>query len=52
MQTLEAEYEELLGACRHIPSPFLSHAFVEKTIHDEENSNLDIADSMVELKVK
>jgi kinesin family protein 5 len=34
--TLEAEYEELL----------------EKTIHDEEISNADLADSMVELKVR
>lgn len=34
--TLEAEYEELL----------------EKTIHDEETSNADLADSMTELKVR
>jgi kinesin family protein 5 len=52
LQTLEAEYEELLGACRHTSSSVGSHATAEKTIHDEENSNLDIADSMVELKVK
>lgn len=52
LQTLEAEYEELLGACGHTPSSVRSHASIEKTIHDEENSNLDIADSMGELKVK
>ena len=52
LQTLEAEYEELLGACRHTPPSFRSHAIAEKTIHDEENNNLDIADSMAELKVK
>ncbi|TRM62492.1 P-loop containing nucleoside triphosphate hydrolase protein [Schizophyllum amplum] len=34
--SLEAEYEELL----------------EKTIHDEENSNADLADSIADLKVK
>ncbi|EJD52984.1 kinesin heavy chain [Auricularia subglabra TFB-10046 SS5] len=36
LSTLEAEYEELL----------------EKTIHDEETSNVDIAESMAELKSK
>jgi len=51
LQTLEAEYEELLGVCRRTPSSVHSHAVVEKTIHDEENSNLDLADSMTELKV-
>ena len=35
LATLETEYEELL----------------EKTIHDEETSNADLADSMGELKV-
>jgi kinesin family protein 5 len=52
LQTLEAEYEELLGTCGHTPLSVHSHTSVEKTIHDEENSNLDIADSMAELKVK
>ena len=33
--TLETEYEEL----------------IEKTIHDEEISNVDVAESMAELKV-
>ena len=36
LATLEAEYEELL----------------EKTIHDEETSNADLADSMAELKAR
>lgn len=36
LAALEAEYEELL----------------EKTIHDEETSNVDVAESMVELKAK
>jgi len=52
LQTLESEYEELLGVCHRTPSSARSHAIVEKTIHDEENSNLDLADSMTELKVK
>ena len=52
LQTLEAEYEELLGVCRRTLSSVHSHAVAEKTIHDEENSNLDVADSMTELKVK
>lgn len=51
LQTLEAEYEELLGVCRRTPSSVRSHILAEKTIHDEENSNLDLADSMTELKV-
>jgi hypothetical protein len=54
LSTLEAEYEELLGAsqryrgfdlCVHIILP------TEKTIHDEETSNADIANSMAEFKV-
>jgi kinesin family member 5 len=36
LSTLEAEYEELL----------------EKTIHDEESTNIDLANSMAELKVR
>lgn len=36
----------------HTLSSVRSHVSAEKTIHDEENSNLDIADSMGELKVK
>ncbi|TFY82627.1 hypothetical protein EWM64_g1390 [Hericium alpestre] len=36
LAALEAEYEELL----------------EKTIHDEETSNVDLAESMIELKAK
>lgn len=52
---LEAEYEELLGMhiffcgfnitdCGHL-------ALTEKTINDEEVSNVDVAESMAELKV-
>ncbi len=53
---LEAEYEELLGSY----SGFLKYsqlliadvsAFTEKTINDEEVSNVDVAESMAELKV-
>jgi len=36
LAALETEYEELL----------------EKTIHDEETSNVDIAESMIDLKVR
>jgi kinesin family member 5 len=50
---LEAEYEELLGECtgsRKISyNTFLRHA--EKTIHDEETNDLDLAESMTDLKV-
>ena len=40
------------SVCCRPPSLARSHVVVEKTIHDEENSNLDLADSMTELKVK
>lgn len=54
LSTLEAEYEELLGASKQPQTPFLSspHYRTEKTIHDEETSNADIANSMAEFKVR
>lgn len=52
---LEAEYEELLGlflffwnACS---GGHIDHFRSEKTIHDEETSNVDLAESMTDLKV-
>lgn len=49
---LEAEYEELLGASAYKNYLFLSHClFKEKTIHDEETTDVDIAQSMSDLKV-
>lgn len=55
VRQLEEEYEELLGACiffdpKHI-AKIRYYTFTEKTIHDEEASNIDIADSVAELKV-
>lgn len=50
LAALESEYEELLGMCY---SNYLGGAnyCTEKTIHDEETSNVDVADSMAEYKV-
>ena len=54
---LEAEYEELLGLCSDSSTVVAisdrgNHlTLTEKTIHDEEVSNVDIAESMSELKV-
>lgn len=52
---LEAEYEELLGSCQDACTAYLSSdhnpTLAEKTIHDEEVSNVDVAESMAELKV-
>ena len=56
ISSLETEYEELLGPYwtnligETIAELDLS-PFIEKTIHDEEVSNVDIAESMAELKV-
>ena len=52
---LETEYEELLGMSL-LPNFPASHshclfAYPEKTIHDEETSDLDTAESMTELRV-
>jgi kinesin family protein 5 len=50
---LEAEYEELLGSFSPAPrDKYLTAVdlLIEKTIHDEETSNVDIAESMTELK--
>lgn len=53
---LETEYEELLGSFSNLPPAYAhadNHSFAstEKTIHDEEVSNVDIVESMSELKV-
>jgi kinesin family protein 5 len=51
---LETEYEELLGQWRKVflAMPLTTHGseFAEKTIHDEETSNVDLAESMTDLK--
>lgn len=64
---LETEYEELLGQClscgknhlRITDTSVLFYLFVsstltitEKTIHDEETSDVDLAESMSDLKVR
>ena len=55
ISSLETEYEELLGWCPSpvlcLPSDVPHSSIIEKTIHDEEGSNVDIAESMAELKV-
>lgn len=56
ISALEAEYEELLGlfSTYIVPScsaDDIAFVFTEKTIHDEEVSNVDVAESMSELKV-
>ena len=56
ISALEAEYEELLGSCPLSVTACLSAdrrraRIAEKTIRDEEVSNVDIAESMTELKV-
>lgn len=53
---LETEYEELLGSLSFQPPVYVYadydlFASTEKTIHDEEVSNVDIVESMSELKV-
>ena len=52
---LEMEYEELLGGVYSSSiSIFLAHIFffrTEKTIHEEEVNNVDVADLMADLKV-
>ncbi len=54
--TLEADYEELLGMFLSDPYPFCAvnniSRHIEKTIHEEETSNIDIAESMADLKVR
>ena len=51
LSALEGEYEELLGGLV-IGNVDLNADFLpEKTIHDEETSNIDVAESMAELKV-
>jgi kinesin family protein 5 len=54
LSSLEAEYEELLGAFQSRRGfDFCVYVILrtEKTIHDEETSNADIANSMTEFKV-
>jgi hypothetical protein len=34
-----------------LPQNFLIHFILEKTIHDEEASNVDLAESVAEIKV-
>lgn len=50
--TLETEYEELLGETNEalcLISLYSSGA-IEKTIHDEETSDVDVAESMTDFK--
>jgi kinesin family protein 5 len=52
LAALEAEYEELLG--NDLPNMCYLNEIdfhLEKTINDEETSNVDVAESMKELKV-
>jgi kinesin family protein 5 len=48
---LETEYEELLGPSSLVIGESLLSGCTEKTIHDEETSDLDVAETMVELRV-
>lgn len=50
--SLETEYEELLGMYS-VPSArfILTNNLAEKTINDEETSNVDVAEAMSDLKV-
>ena len=49
--SLEAEYEELLGLSTPFALPTCADCPKEKTIHDEETSNADLAESIADLKV-
>lgn len=51
LSALEGEYEELLGGLAIGNGGFNTDFLAEKTIHDEETSNIDVAESMAELKV-
>jgi kinesin family protein 5 len=50
--SLETEYEDLLGEYS-VPIFWLklAHILAEKTINDEETSNVDLAEAMSDLKV-
>ena len=52
LTALEAEYEELLGWSASHLGVRKADCHVEKTIHEEETSNVDIAESMAELKAR
>ena len=55
LAALESEYEELLGTLSILasfsPLTLWDLYIAEKTINEEETSNVDAAESMVELKV-
>jgi kinesin family protein 5 len=52
LANLETEYEELLGRCIHTLEDNRNRpGFTEKTIHTEQGSDGDVAESMAELKV-
>jgi kinesin family protein 5 len=53
LSALETEYEELLGVDIQFRSKIQLHAiYSEKTIHDEENGDADVAETMVDYKVR
>ena len=53
LAALETEYEELLGGCLQPTCSSSSYGRLsEKTIHDEETSNVDVAESMADYKVR